>query len=196
VRGRHAGVVSWDASYFVMKFSDQIGTAGSTVANVGDSLHHGLELAAEADLVGAYDAAAGTAIQDRIGTVIPFVNLMLLDAEFQEGPQKGRRPQYAPEHTLRFGARYQWRDRVQIVLAGLFIDDHFGDDANSTTQFVPAYHVWDLTGRVRLWKPYLSLFGGVNNLSDERYWARVTSSGIDPAYERNIYGGLEARVQF
>jgi Fe(3+) dicitrate transport protein len=196
LRGQRLGPLTWDASYFVMSFKNQIGTSGNTVDNVGDAVHHGLELAAEADLAGAYDAAAGTALRQRLGTLVPFATLMLLDAEFEKGPQQGKRPQYAPEHTLRFGTQYRWRDRVQVVLSALFLDDHFGDDANTTNQFIPAYHVWDLTGRVRLWKPSLSLFGGINNLFDARYWTRATGGGIDPAYARSIYGGIEARVRF
>jgi len=78
-RGTHGGVVSWDASYFVMQFEDQIGTSGNTVDNVGDAVHHGLEFAAEADLVGLADRARGTALRDRIGSVSPFVNVLALD---------------------------------------------------------------------------------------------------------------------
>jgi len=38
------------------------------------------------------------------------------------------------------------------------------------------------------------LFGGINNLFDEKYFARVTSSGIDPGYPRNIYGGVKINL--
>jgi Fe(3+) dicitrate transport protein len=185
IRGRWAQLVNWDASYFLLRFEDQIGTAGNTVGNVGDSLHQGMELAVDAKLG-----------QERWGTLNPFVNLMLLDAVFTEGPQDGKTPQYAPQYTLRFGIEYDFKDRAKARLGSTFIDGHFGDDANTANQTIPSYKVWDLTGEVRLYKEYVSLFGGINNLFDERYYARVTSGGTDPAYERNIYGGIRLGVKF
>lgn len=196
LRGRHAGIVSWDASYFVMRFDDQIGTSGNTVQNVGHARHQGVEFAAEADLVGLWDAARGTAHGARVGSLSPFFNLMLLDAKFVKGPQNGKTPQYAPQYTMRAGLEYAFQDRVKARLGSTFVDDHFGDDANTANQTIPSYKVWDLTGEVRLYKEYVTLVGGINNLFDERYYARVTSGGIDPAYERNIYGGVRVGVTF
>jgi Fe(3+) dicitrate transport protein len=195
-RGRPWDVLAWDVSYFLMKFSDQIGTSGNTIENVGDALHQGLELSAEADLVGLSDAIRGTTARDRIGSISPFFNLMLLDAMFTEGPQDGKTPQYAPQYTMRFGANYRFNDRVKLSLGSTFVDDHFADDSNLATRTVPSYKVWDLTGEVAVWKDYLTLVGGVNNLFDERYYARIRSDGIDPAYERNLYGGLRINIRY
>ena len=197
IRGRHAGgMLHWDASYFVMRFEDQIGTSGNTVENVGDALHQGLELSAEADLIGLADGSDAAPLSDRLGSLSPFVTLMLLDATFTEGPQDGKTPQYAPQYTLRTGLRYAWRDRVKVGLSSVFVDDHFAEDSNLANRTVPSYKVWDLTGEVALWKEYVTLVGGVNNLFDERYYARIRSDGIDPAYERNLYGGVRVGVKF
>jgi Fe(3+) dicitrate transport protein len=196
VRSRPGAALLWDASYFVMRFDDQIGTSGNTVENVGDTLHQGLELTAEADLVGLYDQARGAVSHDRFGSAGPFVNLLLLDATFVEGPQDGKTPQYAPQYTLRFGASYRLRDRAKLSLSSTFVDDHFADDANSASFTIPSYKVWDLAGEVAVWKDALVLFGGINNLFDERYYARIRSDGIDPAYERNLYGGLRLGWRF
>jgi len=195
-RGRPWNVLSWDVSYFLMKFYDQIGTSGNTIENVGDALHQGLEFATEVDLVGLYDATQGTTAGDHIGSISPFFNLMLLDATFTEGPQDGKTPQYAPQYTMRFGAQYRLKDRVKLSLSGTFVDDHFADDSNLANRTVPSYKVWDLTGEVAVWKEYLTLVGGINNLFDERYYARIRSDGIDPAYERNIYAGVKVGVTF
>jgi Fe(3+) dicitrate transport protein len=35
------------------------------------------------------------------------------------------------------------------------------------------------------------VFGGINNLFDESYFARVRSDGIDPADGRNYYAGVK-----
>jgi len=166
------------------------------VENVGDALHQGLELAAEADLVGLWDARRGTSHQDQVGSLGPYVSLMLLDAKFLEGPQDGKTPQYAPQYLLRAGARYAFRDRVKVELASTFVDDHFADDSNLANRTVPSYKVWDLTGEVQVWKDYVTIFGGINNLFDERYSARIRSDGIDPAPERNLYGGVRVGVRF
>jgi len=197
LRGRQWKALHWDVSYFLLKFYDQIGASGNTIENVGDALHQGLELAAEADLVGLlYDAARKTAVRERIGSVRPYVNLMLLDATFIEGPQDGKTPQYAPQYVLRFGAQYTFTDRLKLSLSSTFVDDHFADDSNLANRTVPSYKVWDLTAEIALWKDYVTLFGGINNLFDERYYARIRSDGIDPAYERNIYGGVKVGVTF
>jgi len=195
-RGRPWNVLSWDVSYFLMKFYDQIGTSGNTIENVGDALHQGLEFAAEVDLVGLYDVTHGTTVRDRLGSISPFFNLMLLDATFTEGPQDGKTPQYAPQYTMRFGTQYRFKDRVKLSLSSTFVDDHFADDSNLANRTVPSYKVWDLTGEVAVWKEHLTLVGGINNLFDERYYARIRSDGIDPAYERNVYGGIQVGVKF
>jgi Fe(3+) dicitrate transport protein len=196
VRGQRRQALSWDVSYFLLKFDDQIGASGNTIENVGDALHQGLEFATEVDLVSLYDATQGTTYHDQVGSISPFFNLMLLDAKFTEGPQDGKTPQYAPQYTMRFGAQYRFKDRVKVNLGTVFVDDHFADDANTATRTVPSYNVWDLTGEVRLYKDYVTLFGGINNLFDERYYARIRSEGIDPAYERNVYGGVKVGVTF
>ena len=195
-RGRPWNALSWDLSYFLMKFSDQIGTSGNTIENVGDATHQGLEFATDVDLVGLYDATQNTTIRDQLGSISPFFNLMLLDATFTEGPQDGKTPQYAPQYTMRFGVHYRLKDRVKLGLGSTFVDDHFADDSNLANRTVPSYKVWDLTGEVALWRDYLTLVGGINNLFDERYYARVRSDGIDPAQERNVYGGVRIGFRY
>jgi outer membrane receptor protein involved in Fe transport len=59
--------------------------------------------------------------------------------------------------------------------------------------------VWDLTAEAEVIEDMFGIFdiglvGGVNNIFDEEYYARITSTGIDPAYRRNIYGGVKVTV--
>lgn len=199
LRGKPAPFINWDVSYFILNFKDQVGTAGSVIQNVGDSFHQGVEFAAEADLVGAYDHFNQTAYADRYGSVSPFITLTLLDAEFTDGPSDGRQPQYAPQYNLRFGGTYAWRDRVKVSLISTFVDEHFADDVGTPNRFIPSYKVWDLTAEVNLVKNAfnafdLGIFGGINNLFNENYYARITTTGIDPAYGRNIYGGVKLNL--
>jgi outer membrane receptor protein involved in Fe transport len=163
------------------------------IQNVGDARHQGIELATEFDVTGWWDDWKDTDFSQTIGIVNLFFNLMLLDAEFTGGSNEGKTPQYAPDHILRGGIEYLFRDKVKVRLGGTFVDDHFANDSNSAEFFIPSYQVWDLTAEVKVYKDILSLFGGVNNLFDESYFARVRSDGIDPADGRNYYGGAKIR---
>ncbi|MEW6305267.1 MAG: TonB-dependent receptor [Verrucomicrobiota bacterium] len=190
LRGNPQPWITWDASVFWLDFDNQIGTVGATVQNVGRSLHKGVEGALELDLIGLADYCRDTDYVDRLGSFSLYGNMMLLDASFESGPQMGRAPQYAPEYLVRTGAIYRWGNRVKIAFLGTFVDDHFADDANSTAFQVPAYMTWDLTAEVKVYKDYVSVVAGINNVFDEDYYARIRGDGIDPAYGRNYYAGL------
>lgn len=199
LRGHPVSFFHWDIDYFILTFEDQIGTVGSEIKNVGDAFHQGMEFATEIDLIGAIDYFKKTDLGNQVGSFSPFVAFTLLDAEFTAGPNEDKEPQYTPPYNLRFGMTYQWRDRAKISLLSTFVGDHFADDAKTANRSVPSYKVWDLTAEVNLLKNAfgafdLSFFGGINNLFDERYTARIRSDGIDPAYERNIYGGVKVSL--
>lgn len=188
LRGRSPlDYLSWDASLFYMEFTDQIGTSGSTVENVGDARHRGVELASEINLVGLLNHVAQTNRQETINV---FANAMILDAKFMEGPNDGKTPQYAPDFIFKTGIEHV-HDKGKIRLAGTFVDDHFANDTNTAQFLVPSYKVWDLTTELNVWKDQVSVFAGINNLFDEKYFARVRSDGIDPADGRNYYTGVK-----
>ncbi|MDW8310070.1 MAG: TonB-dependent receptor, partial [Verrucomicrobiales bacterium] len=194
LRGRPVPYVHWDVSVFWMEFNNQIGSVavpgGTSLENVGDAVHRGVEAAMEVELLGLADALRGQSGTAREHQLSLYGNLMALDAEFVRGPQKGNTPQYAPQLLARTGVIYRWGDRAKLALTGTLVDDHFADDANSAAFRVPAYAVWDLTLELKLHRRHLSLVGGINNLFDEDYYARITGTGIDPAYRRNFYAGL------
>ncbi|MBI4353006.1 MAG: TonB-dependent receptor [Candidatus Omnitrophica bacterium] len=192
-RGNPVPYLSWDASVFYMAFDGQTGTVGNTIQNVGDAEYPGVELAAELDVVGWWDAIRKTTCAEKIGSMSVFYNATLLDAEFTGGPVTGKIPQYAPDYLMRGGVEYRWKDKAKVRLGGTFVDDHFGDDSNTTQRILPSYKVWDLTAEMKVYKDIVSLFGGINNLFDEHYFSRVTSAGIDPADGRNYYGGVKFR---
>lgn len=200
-RGNPAPFVHWDISYFILDFEDQIGTIGNSIENVGNAFHQGLEFAGELDYLKAFDFFKKTNDAERYGSVASFLALTLLDAEFDGGKAttEGRPPAYTPQFNIRLGHTYTWRDRVKVNLLTTFVDDHFADDASTPNRYIPYYKVWDLTGEVTVVKQWLkhldlSLFGGVNNLFNENYYARIRGDGIDPAYERNFFGGVKVTV--
>jgi Fe(3+) dicitrate transport protein len=196
LRGRPKDYFYWDASVFLLDFDDQIGSV--TVApgtnsfeNIGRSIHMGVEVATELDLVGWIDDLRDSRLTDTIGSFALYGNAMFLDAELKSGALSGNTPQYAPDFIIRTGVNYRWRDRVKVSLLGTYVDEHFADDSNSASRFIPAYGVWDLTAEVRLYKEIVSIVAGINNLFDEDYYARIRADGIDPAYARNYYGGVK-----
>ncbi len=211
-RGRPTSWVSWDVSAFLLDFDNQIGNLAlpggfSTVANAGRAQHYGVEAAVELDLIGLADALRGTpaaapmgkdktvvaterSLTERFGSFSLYANATILDAEFVSGPLDGRTPRFAPDYLVRAGAIYRWQDRVKIALLGTFVGDAFADDANTPERSVPAYMTWDLTAEAKVYKDFVSVQAGVNNLFDEDYYTRINDSGIDPGYGRNYYVGF------
>jgi Fe(3+) dicitrate transport protein len=190
LRGNPVPFYTWDMGYFLMRFEDQIGTSGTTIENVGDATHQGVEGTTTLDMIGAFDTLAGSNAGDKLGKLNIFGNVMILDARFTKGPNKGKTPQYAPDFIFKAGLEYDYKSRAKIQLAGTFVDDHFANDTNTTQFLVPSYKVWDLTADVKVCKN-ISLFAAINNVFNEHYFARVAADGIDPADGRNYYGGVK-----
>jgi Fe(3+) dicitrate transport protein len=193
VRGQPRPWMYWDASLFWMDFDDQIGTVGSTVQNIGRTVHRGAELAVDVDLVGWVDALRGGSGRPGDHQFSLYGNAMLLDAEIRSGASAaliGNSPAHAPGRLVRAGGIYRWRDQGKVALLGTFVSDHFANDNNAANFRVPAYMVWDLTLQWRVYRDIVSVLGGVNNLFDEDYYSRIRPDGIDPAYRRNFYAGL------
>lgn len=182
----------WDASVFYMNFEDQIGNDANTVANVGDAVHRGGELAIQFDLIGWYDATHGTNAAGKVGSVNLYTSGMLLDAEFVKGSADGNEPQYAPSYLVKVGVDYRLAEKVKVTLGSTFSAKHYADDAHTPNRFIPSYKVWDLTGEWNVAEAF-KVFAGINNLFDEHYYARVRGDGIDPSAERNFYGGATVR---
>jgi len=196
LRGQPKPWLLWDASLFYLNFDDQIGSVavpgGTSLENIGNTVHRGAEAAIELELLGLADALRGNDA-GREHQFSLYGNVMLLDAEIEDSANAaliGNTPQYAPDYLVRAGAIYRWQDRAKVAFLGTFVDDHFADDANTPNFFIPGYMVWDLTLEWKLYRHHLSLIGGVNNLFDEDYYARIRGDGIDPAYGRNYYAGL------
>lgn len=196
VRGQPQPWLFWDASLFYLNFDNQIGSiavpGGTSLENIGHTVHRGGEVAFELELLGLADALRGDAVP-RAHQLSLYGNVMLLDAEIEDSANAalvGNTPQYAPDYLVRAGAIYRWQDRAKVAFLGTFVDDHFADDANTPNFFIPGYMVWDLTLEWKIYRDQLSLIGGVNNLFNEDYYARIRGDGIDPAYGRNYYAGL------
>lgn len=191
MRGASQPWLTWDASLFFIDFDDQVGRVGNVIQNVGRSVHQGVDLASELELFGlARDVLGGTIPEDS-GRLSLIANVSFLDAEFTKGPVDGNVPQYAPDYLARTGLTYATgTGTTKLSFLGTFVDDHFGDDGNVAERRIPSYKVWDLLAEIAVYKDTLSITGGINNIFDEKYYARIRGNGIDPANPRNYYAGF------
>jgi outer membrane receptor protein involved in Fe transport len=194
--------------------SDLIGTSTTdngnitVIQNAGRAVTYGWDLSTEVDLVGLADELLNSKDLpskdtkevrhsnwvDNYGSLSVYTALTLMDAKFLSGPNSGKTPQYSPDYLFRVGAVYNWRDRIKVALMGNFVGSSYADDTNTAQRFIPAYNVWDLTVEAKVYKDYVSIIGGVNNVFDSLYYARIRPDGIDPAMPRNWYVG--AKVEF
>jgi Fe(3+) dicitrate transport protein len=201
-KGRPQPWAFWDTSVFVLDFDNQIGTVNNVVKNTGRAQHFGLELSGEIDLLALLERgqrpplASGAkkdavSLSHKLGSLSLYGNATLLDAQYVSGPQQGKTPAYAAKYMVRTGLVYRSsEERLRVALTSSFIGSSFGDDGNSPNFRVPSYAVWDLTGEAKIYRDNLSVTWGVNNLFNKNYFSRVTATGIDPAQERNFYGGI------
>jgi Fe(3+) dicitrate transport protein len=199
LRGSPAPWWTYDTSYFLIDYDNFIETltlgGGNTErSNSGRAIYQGWEVANEVDLIGLYDHLAQTTYGPRWGRLHVYTNLSLLNAEFVGGANEGRDPAYAPKYLVKTGAVYQWQDRVKVAFLGTLTGDHYWQDSNAAgtvgTTKVASYMVWDLTAEATLYKEWVRLLAGVNNLFDEDYYSRIRSDGIEPAARRTYYLGL------
>jgi Fe(3+) dicitrate transport protein len=195
-RGYPEPWIYWDTSLFYLDFEDQIGSVQlpsgiSEVRNVGAARHYGWEAATEVGSLSLYDYLQGTALASRFGDLSLFGSVMLLNAKFTSGDLDGKTPAYAPDYIVRAGVEYVFPDILKASLLTTVVANQYADDNNTPDFFIPHYTVSDLTFEANVWGETVALYGGINNVFDEDYYARIRSDGIMPAYARNYYGGFK-----
>jgi Fe(3+) dicitrate transport protein len=195
----------YDVGLFWMEFENRTETQGQTqfdtfIVNTGSTRHRGFEGEV------AYDFLAPIQL-------IVFGNVQLLDAEFTESGQTfalngvthsfvGNAPAYAPDVVFKGGISFKRDKCFNVTLTGVYLSDQYWQDSNQPGSFTPAtlqipakipsYTIYNLSAEFYLTKN-ARLFGGISNLSDEKYYSRVFPFGggsIDPAPGRSGHIGL------
>jgi Fe(3+) dicitrate transport protein len=201
-RGQPTTWFDYDTSVFYTDYDNYFETTGAgantVTSNSGRAIFQGWEAAAEIRFVALYDALYQSDISQRFGEISAYSNVSLLSAQFITGANDGREPGYAPEYAYKCGAIYRYSDKVKLALIGTMIGNHDWQDSNAPANGIdeiPAYGVWDLTTEFAIYKDYVKLLGGINNLFDEDYFSRVrggngAGNGIEPADRRNFYVGV------
>jgi Fe(3+) dicitrate transport protein len=196
-RGNPSPYYNWDISGFFIDYQDRFGStstpgpgAVTTVRNVGQSRNWGIDFAGEVDLIALAAGKQAESATKRFGNLAFHVAYEWLNASFVDGPVDGLEPQYAPEHLLRFGLTYRWRDRFKVSLLRTYVSQHYANDNNSPEFSIPSYSVTDLIAEAKVYKDNVTVLAGINNLFDQGYYSRIRGNGIDPAYGRNFYVGV------
>jgi Fe(3+) dicitrate transport protein len=132
--------------------------------------------------------------------------VQLLDATFTESDipdQVGKTPAFAPDFLWKGGISFCKEQCFNIMLSAVYVSPQFWSDANvaaapfpgapPTPAKLPAYSVVDLSGEYYITKN-LRVFGGISNLTNEKYYSRVFFNGsIEPAPQISGYGGVSLR---
>ncbi len=186
-----------DISAFRIDFDDKIETIQVNIADIervnsGDSRHQGIEFSVD------YDLLAGSENSLRI-----FANGSFLDAEIVSSLNAdlvGNTTAFSPDYLLRTGFMYN-SERVDVALTATIVDEQYWQDSNQSRgtgadeidALIPSYEVVDLTAEYRF-NPQWAVYGGINNLLDENYYARVRNDGIEPALERTVFAGIRYQM--
>jgi Fe(3+) dicitrate transport protein len=198
-RGRVAdSAVAFDVSLFQIHYGKRIGLVSGTDpdgtpytlrTNVGTSVHRGIETYVELHALPLLGASP------RWGALSVFDAFAYTDAKYTDGEFAGNRVEYAPRLVNRTGVTYA-RGGFSGTLQLSSVGQAFGDANNTVTSadanvgVIPAYHVLDLSTRLRLTRRY-QLSAGANNLADAAYFTRRTDEypgpGIIPSPGRSFY---------
>lgn len=197
VHGTPVTGLFYDVSLFQINFSNRIESRrlnATDVINVntGNTRHRGFEGEV------SYDFLAGRGTAEHLTA---FLNLALLDARFvgSDNPaQIGKRPAFAPTSIVKGGITWRETGKYSVALTGLAVSSQFFQDSNLPVGSgaslvpakVPAFQVFDLSGEWRV-LPRLRLQGGVQNLLNEKYYARVFQTGLEPGRRRAVYLGAQ-----
>jgi Fe(3+) dicitrate transport protein len=205
VRGSYKNWLYVDLSVFYLKYNDRIGsiftrdTSFMTYrlrTNVSDSRNAGLEALVEGDIL---KAIYGEHAKFKLNL---YTSLSLIDAKYINTKNTAiadKKVENVPPVLVRTGLSFG-NPRFNITYQFSYQARQYSDATNTEETptavdgAIPAFHVMDLSLSYN-WR-HFTLYTGVNNLADEKYFTRRADGypgpGILPADKRNFY----ATVQF
>ncbi|MDH6457518.1 iron complex outermembrane receptor protein [Fusobacterium sp. PH5-7] len=187
----YIGFTSFNASVFYTVTKDEITSetegmmGGSTTIdnyNLGKTERIGFELKAE-QYLGKLTLSQSYA----------YINAKIKDGEVKDVDVSGNRVANVPRNKFNIGANYRFTDNFNLGAEVVYVDDvylnnqNLGGKTNShTVANVRANYNFNFG---------LSLYAGINNLFNEKYYEDVDYSAstgytYDPAAERNYYVGF------
>ena len=218
-RGKAGNYLNFDVDYFFVNYNNRIGTITQTNSanqryqfrtNLGRSVSKGFEGYIEFDPITAFFK------KSKLGYISLFASIAYIDATYKdfmttsvfngqivESNLSGKKVENAPGKINRFGATYH-KKGFSVTWQLSDIGKAYSDATNTelanaaaTTGVIPAYTVQDLSASLKFAKHY-NIKGGINNLTDERYFTRRAGGypgpGILPADGRTFY--VSAGIKF
>jgi len=209
MRGNIAHIFNYDLSLFMINYNNRIGTILKTdsstfnlyrlTTNVSQSRNYGLETFAECNVWKIIKP------EDTKMRVSIFSNFSIIDARYvhsREPAYENKKVEFVPSVIFKSGIsvkRKKWAATYQFSYTG----EQFTDASNSIftsnaiNGLIPSYYVMDLSAEYTVSR-YISLFGSINNLSDNRYFTRRADSypgpGIIPSDARSFYVTLQVKI--
>ena len=202
VHGTPVAGLFYDTSLFWVNVKDRIESQpagpdappGNTInVNTGDTRHRGFEGQVDYDFLAAQDPHTTRHLSI-------FANLSLLNAAFTSSllGYIGNEPAFSPSYLARVGVAYREDKKLKFALSAVSVASQYFQDsnrpvgtpgaANYIPAKVPSYTVADFSAD--WWVlPQVRLLGGVSNIFDRKYYARVFSNGIEPGLRRTYYVG-------
>lgn len=201
VHGTPRDGLFYDASVFWIDVRDRIESQqipdappGNTInVNTGDTRHRGFEGQIDYDFLAARDPKTTRHLS-------VFANLSLLDSAFTASLRgfEGNDPAFSPKYLARVGVSLREDHHYKVALSAVSVAAQYWQDSNlalgtpDAPNYIPAkvpsHTVEDLSAD--WWVvPHVRLLGGVSNLTDRRYYARVFGGGLEPAGGRTFYVG-------
>ncbi|MEP7129208.1 MAG: TonB-dependent receptor, partial [Chitinophagales bacterium] len=207
IRGSIKDIVRFDAGLYYLYYADRIGiitledSAGSFYnyrTNTGTSEAKGLEVYVEFHPLKWIGTSS-------IGDISIFTSTSTDDAEYLKGnivvssmhenvDIKGNKLENAPDLISRSGITWSFK-KFSATVQYSYTSETFADASNATSSatgingIVPSYGLFDLTAVMDLGK--FNLKGGINNLSDEKYFTRRINTypgpGILPGDGRTFF---------
>lgn len=203
VRSAPVDWVSAETSFFRLDFENQIISEAGRLVNAQDTRHQGIEGSVSFGLTRFLKDPLRLTLPDWVGDFSVYYSLTFLDTEFRQGQFKGNRLPFAPTAQHYWSFRYAHPGGFFTSLDGRFVGEQFPDSANTrventagTLGLIPSYLVWDVNLEYR-WQAWGSVFFGVKNLFDERYFtfrgSLAGAPGIFPSPDRTFQGGISLR---
>lgn len=206
-RGQIGGVLTFDINAFYLLYKDKIGKVTATAedastylltTNIGNSVAKGVEMYVNLSLLRLISGSTKST-DVRLFSSLAYTKARYTKAYMNIGSEDisldGKHVENVPDWIERAGLEFLHKNFTSTLQVS-YVSHQFNDANNtkfSATGLVgeiPSYTIWDWAVNWSFFKQY-HLAGGVNNLTDARYFSRrinmYPGPGILPADGRTFY---------
>lgn len=191
IRGQINGVFTYDLSFFYLKYNDRIGeiiqtdTATWTTyryrTNISDARNFGVEVFGELDWWRLFSKMKNDI------HLKTFINFSYINARYVKSENtaiSGNYVEMVPPYTIRTGIQFDYK-KFQFNYQFSYVHTHYTDASNAEATSnaiygkIPAYMIMDISTSYTF-KKWFKLAGGINNLTNEKYFTRRATAYPGP----------------